>query len=189
MSNEQENDGVKYPTTLLFRHILTKGLQVGSLFGSGVLLPALYFSSPKFQIDRSAKFLTYSVIGGVALSGRPLIVSFDNAFLSGAAGLVKYVGMDQEGLEDRAYRIKYNEAQNRLDRLNTLFGLFGAGDRCFSPLLQKTVFLGSMGLMHGLDPYFIVAGFSLGTSAAVLAHFCTAKEKTDVGKIVHELKY
>lgn len=45
----------------------------------------------------------------------------------GTMGLVKFAGMDREGLEDRALRIKYNGSQNRLDKMNTLFGIFGAG--------------------------------------------------------------
>lgn len=37
------------------------------------------------------------------------------------------VGMDQEGMEDRVYRLHYNESQIRMDRMNTVFGIFGAG--------------------------------------------------------------
>lgn len=47
---------------------------------------------------------------------------------------------------------------------------------------------GSMGLMTGIDPYSVIAGFTVGTAAAVIAHHLTAPTKTDIGKIVHELK-
>ena len=45
----------------------------------------------------------------------------------GTLGLAKFVSMDSEGVQERAYRIKHNVSQNRLDRMNTIFGLFGAG--------------------------------------------------------------
>lgn len=48
--------------------------------------------------------------------------------------------------------------------------------------------LGSLGLMTGIDPYSMIAGFTMGTAAAVIAHQLTSPTKTDVGKIVHELK-
>lgn len=35
--------------------------------------------------------------------------------------------MDKEGLEDRVYRLHYNEHQERCDRLSFTSGLFGAG--------------------------------------------------------------
>eukprot|EP00210_Caulerpa_lentillifera_P001144 g1101.t1 len=155
IKDETEFDPSHYPAARLFGHILTKGLQVGSVLGVSVVLPIAYLCNSTLQKDSVHKLVVCSAAGGVTLSG--------------LLGMYKMARMDREGMEDRVYRLHYNESQNRLDRMNTVFGLFGAG---------------SVGLMTGVDPYSIIAGFTMGTAAAFIADQLTAPQRTDLGKIV-----
>ncbi|KAK9828347.1 hypothetical protein WJX74_010232 [Apatococcus lobatus] len=111
-----ETEGPKCPqaTAELLTHICQKGFQAGSLVGLGIVLPAVALRrrssgaslvTKEFQTT-GAKVLTYSAAIGLMTTG--------------AMGLGMIYGrpLETEGIEDRAYRLRYNEGQLRTD----LFG-------------------------------------------------------------------
>eukprot|EP00210_Caulerpa_lentillifera_P001056 g1019.t1 len=164
-SNEAVDfDPSKNSTFLLFRHITLKGTQLGSLVGCGLVLPLLtargYFRGAPLNSQSALKALTYSSIGGVIAAD--------------AFGVYKYIGMDQEGIEDRVYRLHYNEGQNRCDLFSLISGGLGAAAVPF--ILNRS-------------PFSIIGAFTVGSAIGTIAHILTAKEGgTGVEKMVHEVK-
>jgi hypothetical protein len=70
----------------------------------------------------------------------------------------KMKDMDQEGLEDRVYRLHYNKGQNRTD----LFSQIGAAGG-----------IGATAAMLKAAPLQVLGGAAVGTAVGVAAHVAT----------------
>eukprot|EP01026_Neomeris_dumetosa_P000344 TRINITY_DN10083_c0_g3_i1.p1 TRINITY_DN10083_c0_g3~~TRINITY_DN10083_c0_g3_i1.p1 ORF type:complete len:170 (-),score=18.94 TRINITY_DN10083_c0_g3_i1:147-656(-) len=146
---------------LLFRHILMKGVEVGSFLGLVLVAPIVYLRSQK-------------PINPIAI-GRALTISaYTGPLLTGALGLGKRLQINREGLEDRVYRLNYNEEQNRWDLFSTCGILGGAALAT---------------LRFGYQPWLIAGGGVVGCSVGTIAHLSTWKKRKDIGKqMLEELK-
>ena len=135
-STEKDFDPSHYATLRLFKHLNVKGTQVGGVIGCGVVLPFLalrgYRAGKALDLNSTTRALAYSTAGGLILSSQPKPNSPFKAFPVDALGVAKYVGMDQEGLEDRVYRLHFNASQNRCDLFSLTCGVLATA---FAPLL------------------------------------------------------
>eukprot|EP00891_Asterochloris_glomerata_P002097 jgi/Astpho2/2097/Aster-00581 len=129
-------------TALLMWHIVQKGWQAGSVLGVGVAMPLL-----------ARRWRKAGVLTGERVVG---------------AGLVWGKPLPQDGIEDRVYRLHYNEGQNRTNRF-AAYGALGGS------LLALTAY-------PRLKP--VAGGAALGTALGVGLHCLTypnAQEGLETG--------
>ncbi|KAG2483971.1 hypothetical protein HYH03_017216 [Edaphochlamys debaryana] len=88
--------------------------------------------------------LGYSCLGGMTASG--------------TLGAVKFSSIDEEGFEDRAYRLFYNKGQNRTDGFAAIGAAVGFAA---AAVLARQSGLGALG------------GAAVGTAVGVAAHVAT----------------
>lgn len=102
---------------LLFRHIAEKGLQFGSVVGVlGVIPVAAFRNVENRNPQRMLQILGTSAVGGILFAlGMGLLK-------------VSKIPADEmsDGMQDRAYRLHYNEGQNQVDKLSRI-GMVGGG--------------------------------------------------------------
>ena len=67
--DDNEVESPPFSAMRLMGHILTKGVQAGSVVGGALLLPALYCYNSHVETKKLTKLVTYTLAGGVALSG------------------------------------------------------------------------------------------------------------------------
>ncbi|GMH40876.1 hypothetical protein BSKO_08780 [Bryopsis sp. KO-2023] len=154
MEAEKEFDPSSWPGARLYSHVLQKGWQAGGTIGVAVVAPiaafGMYRSGKSFDVEKILTLLGRSAGVGVGLSGLMCTA--------------KYVGMDQDGLEDRVYRLHYNEGQNRVDQF--------AGAGTFLGGLLAASFVSKV-------PAVVLGGGAAGAFAGVLAHIGTKRSKED----------
>lgn len=59
-------------------------------------------------------------------------------------GIGRYMTIDQEGLEDRVYRLHYNELQNRCDKLSLICGLVGSASSAIFLNYSRNTIIGKL---------------------------------------------
>eukprot|EP00884_Botryococcus_braunii_P015791 jgi/Botrbrau1/2896/Bobra.0036s0038.1 len=154
----------------LFRHILEKGFQMGGVLGLGVVVPIVAYRSRKAHGALINSELTPAVLAALAKSG----IGFTT--LAGALGAARVfgAGIPEEGIEDRAYRLHFNQGQNRTDKFSRIGAAFGAAAAAF--LASPT-------------PTNILGGAVAGAGVGVLAHVATYQsDKSGHNMMIEELK-
>ncbi|CAD7705166.1 unnamed protein product [Ostreobium quekettii] len=163
-SRDDDFDPSRFSAARLCSHALQKGFQAGAVVGAAAVLPTLAFlayrktGSPAMEPGVVMEALGKSGLMGTGLSG---------ILVSG-----KMIGMDREGLEDRVYRLHYNEGQKRVDRFCQAGGLLGAIAAAF--LVNKS-------------PMVVVGGAAAGAFLGVVAHGTTAAKDSTPNKMMHEV--
>ena len=111
--------------------------------------------------------------------GHPLVRRLFVQF-TGLLGLGKIYGtpLTTEGIEDRVYRLHYNEGQNRTDTFSRIGAAAGAA---------------AAAAKFGLSKNTIIGGAAFGTSLAVLTHVATFEGaekglKSGPGNLANELR-
>ncbi|WIA30233.1 hypothetical protein OEZ86_000324 [Tetradesmus obliquus] len=112
-TGSEDFDATQSPGLHLYKHILEKGFQLGSILGVGVVAPARA-AYTALWLKQPVEPLSLTRTAGATTLGAFVIVAI--------AGAVRVSKLDQDGLEDRAYRLHYNKGQNRTD----LFAQAGA---------------------------------------------------------------
>uniref|UniRef100_A0A061SFB9 Uncharacterized protein n=1 Tax=Tetraselmis sp. GSL018 TaxID=582737 RepID=A0A061SFB9_9CHLO len=106
---------------LLYRHIATKGAQAGSVLGAASVLPTLAYKA-------------YSA-GSGSITGPEVLQLLTQRSAAGCQygfaavsvlGAIRILSIDKEGVQDRAYRLHYNDAQKRCDKFWLYSGAAGA---------------------------------------------------------------
>lgn len=87
---------------------------------------------------------------------------------AGALGLGRVYGtpLTAEGIEDRVYRLHYNDGQNRTDTFSRVGALAGAA---------------AAAARYGLHGSVLVGGAAFGTGLAIAAHVVTSTEEAEKG--------
>lgn len=114
MATDRDNDDFdpsEYAALRLWGHILEKGIQVGGFLGFAAI-PLLWFKRRTFDAKLITEAGAYGAVTGLTIAT--------------AMGLYKWKDMDQEGLEDRVYRLHYNRGQNRADGYGNAGFILGA---------------------------------------------------------------
>ena len=107
-SSIEADDMPKYPARVLFTHVAIKGLQVGSIFSLLVMTPAYSFLRKKSIVQAWQRAM-------------PIGTSIGLVATLGALYAAHYGGrLDIDGVDDRAYRIKHNQGQNRVDSASAI---------------------------------------------------------------------
>lgn len=117
---DEEMEQIKYPRMELYTHVTFKTIQAGALLGMVLIAPAVRLvSGPRTLNAISETALRYGRNG--ALIGIPLgpLMTYGRA-TSGD-------GLNEDGFIDRAYRLRYNRNQVRVDRASIVGTLGGAG--------------------------------------------------------------
>lgn len=117
---DEEMANIKYPRVELYSHVTFKTIQAGALLGMIVIAPAVRLAAgPRTLKAVTETALRYGRNG--AIIGIPLgsLMTYGRA-TSGD-------GIDEDGFIDRAYRLRYNRNQVRVDRASMLGTLGGAG--------------------------------------------------------------
>ncbi|KAL4419248.1 hypothetical protein ABPG77_001186 [Micractinium sp. CCAP 211/92] len=145
-------DSVELNTARVMGHVIEKGFQLGGVLGSVLVAPITVFRqsrkglSPRAALPLAAGAIYKTVLASTALTG--------------AMGAVRLAQLEdlKAGVEDRAYRLHYNQGQNRAD----LFARVGsaAGVATAAALLPISV-----------AP--LVAGGAVGAAVALVAHVGT----------------
>lgn len=183
---DEEFDPSKYATTRLMAHIVQKATQVGSLAG----VPLVAALALRSRLVTGAAPLT----APAALNTMALTAAVRVRWEGGAAescwcdshppcrcgswwapqqvgtvtlttlGGYKVSGLDQDGVQDRVYRLHFNDSQNRCDRYANGCALIGAG---------------VASAVQGPRPGAVVGGMAAGTAMGVLVHFFSATKKRE----------
>eukprot|EP00892_Ulva_mutabilis_P003402 jgi/Ulvmu1/1433/UM011_0163.1 len=157
MSSPSANDGDpanagSYTWARMFGHIEQKGWQAGSLLGGLLVGPILAYRASNFEV-------------AVTSAGRGGVIGIG---LVGILGFAKLHNEPLEAIEDRVYRLYYNEGQNRTDMFCQIGAAAGAG--LAAAMVQQKM------LRPGV--WSVLGGAALGTTAGLLAHGTTAPKKT-----------
>eukprot|EP00890_Picochlorum_soloecismus_P001406 jgi/Picsp_1/2266/NSC_05730-R1_PREDICTED: hypothetical protein LOC100633885 [Amphimedon queenslandica] len=108
---------VSHNKTLLFRHISEKGMQFGSVLGVLAVIPVAAFRNVENRKpQRMLQILGTSALGGILFA------------LGMGLFKVSKIPEDEmpDAMQDRAYRLHYNEGQNHVDKLSRI-GMVGGG--------------------------------------------------------------
>lgn len=149
MAKEHEDDRPRYPEALLMGHIAQKGYQAGSIIGLLGVVPVMALRRgglSALSLELVTAGAAYGALGGLTL----LTV----------AGLGKRSTIDTEGVEDRAYRLQYNQGQNRVDKLCAVGSTVGLAAAAY--LLRQAG--------QGPAALNLFGGAALGCAAGVVAH-------------------
>jgi len=174
-AEDSDFDPKPHATATLLFHILQKASQVGALTGIPVLA-ALALSGKVTGVPLSA----HSALGALATTVTVRTVTFDGCKHSCALSLSAHsrccaqVGtatltamgankvrmLELEGIEERVYRLHFNEGQRRADRFANAGGFLGAA--------------GAVAL-EGRSARATLGGFAAGTATGVLLHVASSK--------------
>ena len=146
VDNQDRPDIPTYPAITLLTHCFMKGLQSGAILGL-VAIPLIRYRSAKSYYAAWKKSMVISPIFGGSMTTL-LLFGKD---ISG--------GLTDDGVDDRAYRIKHNEGQVKVDKYSIISGLGGA----------------SVGAVSGLG---VLASASTGIAFGVL--YCVGERHSDV---------
>uniref|UniRef100_A0A7S3EJQ3 Uncharacterized protein n=1 Tax=Rhodosorus marinus TaxID=101924 RepID=A0A7S3EJQ3_9RHOD len=106
-------DPKPYARLKLEGHVAQKSYQVGAILGSAASLPWSYYKHRSLNVK--------SMLG----SAGKTMVFFE--LLLGALGYYRVMSIkEDEGIEDRVYRLHYNEGQNRVDKFAGSGAVIGA---------------------------------------------------------------
>jgi Protein of unknown function (DUF1757) len=145
----------KQATAQLMLHIAQKASQVGSLAGVPLVFAQALRAS--FSPGAAPPFTAAAALRTLAITAAVGTVTLTT--LGGA----KVAGLDRDGVEDRVYRIHYNQGVQRCDRFANGGALIGGG-------IATAV--------HGARPSAMLGGMAAGTALGVLM-FATAASKRD----------
>lgn len=151
LSND-DFDPSKFAAVKLWFHVLEKGFQAGSVVGLALAVPVVAFRKKSFESQLMTKVLAYSSFAGIGVSG--------------ALGTAKFVNMDKEGLEDRVYRLHYNEGQNRCDVFSSTGIVLGAA--AVALIFQKRAL--------PLQAINIIGGAAAGSALGVFSHVASFRK-------------
>lgn len=133
----------QFPAFTLISHVCAKGLQAGSVLGLCVVLPILQM--------RGRGASSFSQRWTRVMSSLPLV--------SGATatamlyGMVEHKGIDEVGVDDRAYRLSHNEGQLQLDKWSAVGT---AGGVMAGVLAGRSVVAGALtGTAFGVVSYIL----------------------------------
>mmetsp|Transcript_3904 Transcript_3904/g.11061 ORF Transcript_3904/g.11061 Transcript_3904/m.11061 type:complete len:157 (+) Transcript_3904:281-751(+) len=138
---------------LLFKHVAMKGAQAGSVLGVASVAPSLLYTAYRQgsgAVTADAAFTMAATRAGTGLT-------YGLAAMSVAAAL-KVMNTDKDGLQDRAYRLHYNEAQNRCDKIWLVSSALGAGTGWYlggapKQVLGTSALAGALGIfIHSILP-------------------------------------
>lgn len=160
---EDDFDPSSYPLPRLYFHVLQKGFQLGSVIGVAAVLPVLSFRA--YRASGSPMLVPAAALAAMARSAL-----WGTAF-SGALAGAKTLNMDKEGLEDRVYRLHFNQGQNRVDRFAQASSLFGAA---------------AAALLVNRTPLVVIGGAAIGTFVGTVAHVVTSPKDSTENKMIHE---
>lgn len=117
---DDEMGKIKHPAVELYAHVTFKTIQAGALLGMVVIAPAVRLAvGPRTLVAVTETAVRYGRNG--AIIGIPLgpLMTYGRA-TSGE-------GINEDGYIDRAYRLRYNRNQVRVDQASVLGTLGGAG--------------------------------------------------------------
>ncbi|KAJ8908025.1 hypothetical protein NDN08_008122 [Rhodosorus marinus] len=141
-------DPKPYARLKLEWHVVNKAYQVGAILGSLASLPWSYYKHRSLNLK--------SMLGS---AGKTMIAV---ELLLGAMGYYKVMSIkEDEGVEDRVYRLHYNEGQNRVDKLAGSGAVIGA-------VSSGLGLASSAGLLNAL-----LGGAAYGTAVGIVAHVAT----------------
>lgn len=162
-------DPTQSATARLMWHITEKGFQLGACIGSAVVVPVMLYRGRGSNVPVLPKLLRGLAKTTVITTG-----------VTGVLGLGRIYGtpLTSEGIEDRVYRLHYNQGQNRTDVFSTVGAVTGAA---------------AAAAKFGVGGASLIGGAAFGTSLAVLAHVATHEEaekglKTGPSNMINELK-
>ena len=117
LTDDQFED-IPYPITELVTHVTIKHLQAGALVGTTVLGPLYALARQRTRNlagigQKAAQFGRNGMIIGLGMG--PIVTYMQSKTFS------------TEEFEDRAYRLRHNRGQVRVDRASFLSGVAGAG--------------------------------------------------------------
>lgn len=116
---DEEMKNIKYPATELYTHVTFKTIQAGALLGMVIIAPVVRLTAgPRTLVAIKETALRYGRNGAVI--GIPLGPLMTYAKANSGAGI------DDDGMFDRAYRIRYNRNQVRVDQASILGSVGGA---------------------------------------------------------------
>ncbi|KAJ7394197.1 hypothetical protein OS493_003880 [Desmophyllum pertusum] len=137
---DDEMREIKHPALELYTHVTFKTVQAGALLGMVVIAPVFRLAvGPRTLLAVKETALRYGRNG--AIIGLPLgpLMTYGRA-TSGE-------GINDDGMFDRAYRLRFNRNQVRVDQASILGSLGGAGGAL---LLGSSVVSGAVvGLVGG----------------------------------------
>eukprot|EP00208_Stichococcus_sp_RCC1054_P005581 CAMPEP_0206135778 /NCGR_PEP_ID=MMETSP1473-20131121/1045_1 /ASSEMBLY_ACC=CAM_ASM_001109 /TAXON_ID=1461547 /ORGANISM="Stichococcus sp, Strain RCC1054" /LENGTH=175 /DNA_ID=CAMNT_0053527863 /DNA_START=351 /DNA_END=878 /DNA_ORIENTATION=+ len=142
-------------TQRLYVHVLRRGFELGAFGGIVIGVPLLIRKRQANLAAQGVPILTAALqrIGSSAL--------WTSAATGvGTAAMIQFKPVDQEGIDDRGYRLFYNERQNRTDRFSQVGVLVGGAV--------------AAALARPWAPGLLVGGAAIGAAAGVLAHVATA---------------
>ena len=147
-----------HPAAALLAHCLQKASQVGAVAGVVLVTAAAArgrLRGTPLAPERGARLMAASFAAGTGGLG--------------AACAAKIATIDEDGCAERAYRIHYNEGQQRTDRLANAGGL----------LLGGVVAVALPAATLQVQGINALAGFAAGTAAGVAAHVATRARGED----------
>uniref|UniRef100_A0A6T6AS72 Uncharacterized protein n=1 Tax=Compsopogon caeruleus TaxID=31354 RepID=A0A6T6AS72_9RHOD len=167
--NNEDFDASKNKEVLLMSHVSQKGMQMGSLVSLVVALPVLGVRG-RLSAENVLRWTSSGILIGTVAST--------------ALGLFKMSKLEPEGIEDRAYRLHFNEGQNRVDSFAHVGALVGAG----VTLAAKQLHVGPSTLSSSSTWRAALGGAAVGVGLAVLTHIATSKGSKRPNAMIEELK-
>ncbi|PSC76657.1 hypothetical protein C2E20_0195 [Micractinium conductrix] len=152
-------DSVALNAARVMNHVLQKGYQMGGVVGTLLVAPATLL-----RLSRAGRLPRGGALTAAAGAvGKTVLVT---TALAGALGAARLASLEdvKAGVEDRVYRLHYNQGQNRADR----FALAGSA-----------VGVAAAALLVPMSPTALLGGGAAGAAAALLAHVGTAKDKDE----------
>ncbi|KAL4431256.1 hypothetical protein ABPG75_006512 [Micractinium tetrahymenae] len=158
-SEEQEFDPTQSSTLVnylrVMNHVLQKGIQAGGVVGLGAVVPIVAYRQHKKGLGMQEALPTLA-----ASVGKTTLITLALSIALGVGRLASIEDL-KAGVEDRAYRLHYNQGQTRAD----LFAQVGivAGSAAAVAFLPATAAV-------------VVGSAAAGAAAGVLAHVATRRE-------------
>lgn len=113
VDNQDRPDIPSYPALTLLTHCLMKGLQSGAVLGL-IAIPILRYRSGSSFSAAWKRSMVISPIVGCSITTALLLGKDMNG------------GLTDDSVDDRAYRIKHNEGQVKVDKYSIITGCGGA---------------------------------------------------------------
>lgn len=168
MEDNEDFDASKNKELLLMSHVTQKGVQAGSLLSLVLSLPVLALRR-RLGVEGILGWTSNGVLIGAGLTT--------------ALGMYKMSGLEPEGIEDRAYRLHYNQGQNRVDRFCQVGAVLGAG----TALVMSQIKAGPA-VMQTLTWRTVLGSAAVGTALGVLSHVATSKASARPTGMIKELE-
>mmetsp|Transcript_15166 Transcript_15166/g.20928 ORF Transcript_15166/g.20928 Transcript_15166/m.20928 type:complete len:185 (-) Transcript_15166:123-677(-) len=148
-ANSNSEDCPRFPGALLTKHVVLKGVQMGTLLGTFAAAPVFYgvctgVVSPGDAWKTWGRYCAYGAVGGAGFASAALV---KNA-----------ISMDVVAVEDKAYRILHNKRQVSVDWLSGAGAIAGAG-----AAVSQTPYA-----FAGTQTLQIASGMSAGIGASTL---------------------